>query len=176
MKEEDPTGSMRKRDWAASQFRPQTALTVSFFPVPLLLDVWQISCVWPQFIYVRLGAHSSTEPAEGLPFWGWQRIETAFLKKSLGLYPWHVEVPRLEVKLELHPLSHSNSGSEPRLQPYTTAHWQRWILNPLSEARNQTCVLMDASLIRFRWAMLGTPETAFWCALPELTSYTVSGF
>ena len=27
--------------------------------------------------------------------------------------------------------------------------WQRWILNPLSEARDQTCELMDASQIRF---------------------------
>ena len=38
----------------------------------------------------------------------------------LGLYPWHMEVPRLEVESELQPLasvSHSNAESEPRLQP-----------------------------------------------------------
>ena len=34
---------------------------------------------------------------------------------------------------------------------------QRWILNPLSKARDQTCVLVDASQIRFHWAMLGMP-------------------
>ena len=34
---------------------------------------------------------------------------------------------------------------------YTTAYGNAgWILNPLSEARDQTCVLMDASQIRFR--------------------------
>ena len=35
---------------------------------------------------------------------------------------------------------------------------QCWILNPLSEARNQTCILMDASHIRFLWATMGAPE------------------
>ena len=30
------------------------------------------------------------------------------------------------------------------------------ILNPLSEARDRTCVLMDASRIRYRWATMGT--------------------
>ena len=38
---------------------------------------------------------------------------------------------------------------------------QHWILNPLSEARNWTCVLMDASQIRFCWATMGTPELAY---------------
>ena len=32
---------------------------------------------------------------------------------------------------------------------------QSWTLNPLSEARDQTCVLMNISLIHFRWAMTG---------------------
>ena len=33
--------------------------------------------------------------------------------------------------------------------------WQCWILNPLIKARDQICVLMDASLIRFCWATTG---------------------
>ena len=32
---------------------------------------------------------------------------------------------------------------------------QHQILNPLSEAKDQTCVLMDASHICFQWAMMG---------------------
>ena len=33
------------------------------------------------------------------------------------------------------------------------------VLNPPSEARNQTCVHMDPSWFRYRWAMMGTPLT-----------------
>ena len=78
----------------------------------------------------------------------------------LRLHPWHMEAPRLGVKLEL------------QLPVYTTATatWdpssicdlhhssqQRWVLNPLSETRNRTYVLMDASQIRFRRATMRTP-------------------
>ena len=34
---------------------------------------------------------------------------------------------------------------------------QRWILNELSEARDQTCILVDTSQICFHWAIMGTP-------------------
>ena len=44
------------------------------------------------------------------------------------------------------PHSHSNTGSELYLQPKPQLRPQ-WIFNPLSEARDQTCVLMDASLV-----------------------------
>ena len=38
---------------------------------------------------------------------------------------------------------------------------QHGILNPLSKARDWTCVLMDASQIRFHWATMGTPLIFF---------------
>ena len=40
--------------------------------------------------------------------------------------------------------SHSNVGSAAS-ETYTTAHWQPWILNQWSKARDQTQVLMDTS-------------------------------
>ena len=43
-------------------------------------------------------------------------------------------------------LPHSHSNTEP--EPYLLLHHcsrQHWILNPLSEARNRTCILMDTS-------------------------------
>ena len=64
-----------------------------------------------------------------------------------------MEVPGLRVKLELQLLhrlclchSQSNLGSEPHLLP-TLMLSQSWILNPLSEARDQTCILMYASWV-----------------------------
>ena len=39
--------------------------------------------------------------------------------------------------------------------------WQCRILNPLSEARDWTCVLLDTSQTRFCWAMMGTPGLTF---------------
>ena len=52
-------------------------------------------------------------------------------------------------------LSHSNSGSELRLQPT----WQCQIPNPLSKARDQTRVLMDTNRVVSttpRWEFLNT--------------------
>ena len=53
--------------------------------------------------------------------------------------------------------SHNNLESELRLQ-FTLQLTERQILNPLSEAGDWTCVLMDASQIRFHWAMTGTSQ------------------
>ena len=53
--------------------------------------------------------------------------------------------------------SHSNVGST--LCPHHSSQ-QRRILNPLSKAKDQTQVLMDASQFCF-WAMMGTPQVLF---------------
>ena len=59
----------------------------------------------------------------------------------LGLHLQHVEVPRLGVE------------SEPKLPDPSRncdlrhSYWQRQILNPLSKARDQTCIVMDPSQI-----------------------------
>ena len=37
--------------------------------------------------------------------------------------------------------------------------WQPWILNPLSEARDQTWVLMDTCLVCYHWTTTGTPAS-----------------
>ena len=39
---------------------------------------------------------------------------------------------------------------------------QRWILNPLGEARNGTCILMDASQICFGQATMGILQLHFY--------------
>ena len=74
--------------------------------------------------------------------------------------PWYMEeVPRLGVRATAaglcHSHSNSNVGSEPRLwlTPQLTAHW---ILNPLSETRDRTHILIDTTWIRFHSATIGT--------------------
>ena len=43
----------------------------------------------------------------------------------------------------------------------TPSSQQCQILNPLSMARDQTCILMGASQIHFHWTMIGTPHLSF---------------
>ena len=77
---------------------------------------------------------------------------------SFGLHLWHMEIPRLGVE---------SDSCWPQLQPQQDlscicnlhhSSWQCWILNPLSVARDQTCILVHASQFRFRWATTGTPD------------------
>ena len=56
--------------------------------------------------------------------------------------------------------SYSTTRSEPNLQP-TSQLKARQILNPLSEARAGTSVLMDISWVHYRYATMGTPQSKF---------------
>jgi len=44
--------------------------------------------------------------------------------------------------------SHNNAGSS-RICDLYQRSGQHWILNPLSDARDQTCVLMDTSQVHY---------------------------
>ena len=68
----------------------------------------------------------------------------------LGLHPRHVEVLRLWVELELQMLAYTTATATRDLSRTCDLHhssWQRQILNPLSKARDGTCVLVDTSWI-----------------------------
>ena len=65
----------------------------------------------------------------------------------------HVEVPRLGVKLELQLLAYTTTAVTPDLSHICDLHHssqQHQILNPLSETRDQSCVLMDTTWVYFR--------------------------
>ena len=71
----------------------------------------------------------------------------------------HMQVPRLGVELELELLAYA-TATLPDLSHVCDLHkssWQCRIINPLSETRHWTCILMDASQICFHWATRGTP-------------------
>ena len=75
----------------------------------------------------------------------------ATIKHFLWLHLQHIEVPRLGVKSELQLLACTTATAMLDLSHgcdlYHSSQ-QHWLLNPLSEARNQTHVLMDTSRVR----------------------------
>ena len=74
----------------------------------------------------------------------------------LGLHPRHMEVPRLGVESELQLLAYTTATATPEPGLVSDLHhssWQRWILNPLREATDQTCIL-------------GVPVVAQWLTNP----------
>ena len=75
-----------------------------------------------------------------------------------------MEFPRLQVESELEPLAYATATAMPNPSLIYDLHhilWQHWILNPLSEARDLTCTLMDISQICFHWATMVTPHMNF---------------
>ena len=68
---------------------------------------------------------------------------------------------RLEVESELQLLAYATATATQDLSCNCNLHHssqQRWILNPMSEARDQTSVLIDTSRVCYHWAMTGTPH------------------
>ena len=64
----------------------------------------------------------------------------------LGLHLWHMEGSRLGVKWKLQLLASASAIATPDQSHICDLHhssWQRWILKPLSEARDRTHILMD---------------------------------
>ena len=80
----------------------------------------------------------------------------------LGLYLRNMDVPRLGVESEL-----QLPALQLQPQQWDLNHicdlchcsQQCWILNPLSEARDWTCILMGTSRVRYRWTTMGIPST-----------------
>ena len=66
-----------------------------------------------------------------------------------GMHPWHMEVPRLGVKLELQLQAYTTAIAAPDPSRICDLHssQQCWILNPLSEARVQTHILIYTSWV-----------------------------
>ena len=83
-----------------------------------------------------------------------------FKKKfCLGLHLQHMKVPK--------PGVYATTTAIPDVRCICGLHhslWQHRILNPLSEAENWTCILMDTGQIRFhRVTMEWLPLTCFYC-------------
>ena len=77
----------------------------------------------------------------------------------LGPHSWHMEVPRLGIKPELQLPVYTTTTAMPDLSLVCDlCSWHHRILNPLSKAREWTCVLLDTSRVRFCSTSVGTPS------------------
>ena len=64
----------------------------------------------------------------------------------LGPHPQCMEIPKLDVESELQLPASTTATQDPScIFDLHCSLWQHWILNLLSEARDQTCILMDTS-------------------------------
>ena len=71
-----------------------------------------------------------------------------------------MEVPGLGVELEMQLPACTTATATPDSRRICSLHhslWQCQILNPLSEARAPTSILMDTSWIHFHYATTGNP-------------------
>ena len=79
-------------------------------------------------------------------FPAWMLVIAFFFFCFFWVTPWRMEVPRLGVKSELQLLTDTTATATWDLSLICDLHHssqQCWILNPPSEARNQTLILMD---------------------------------
>ena len=89
-----------------------------------------------------------------------------------------MEVPRQGVESELQLPTYAMATATWDLSLIFDLHrssWQWWILNPLSEAMNQTCILVDSSRAHYCCAMVGTPGMLYYWAKVILTPEHVLG-
>ena len=91
-----------------------------------------------------------------------------FFSCFLGPHLRHMEVPRLGVRSELHLPATDATGTAMRDTSHVCnlhhSSQQPRSLNPLSEARDQTCILTDTSWVHFCCTTTGTPKTLSNCS------------
>ena len=136
---------------------------------PLQLQLWDPNAPCPHAPPSNLKCHSHP------PLTSWSHVLGCkvilfyflnfylFIYCILGPYPGHMEVPGLGVQLELQPPAYTTATTtqDPsRVFDLQHSSQQHKSLNPLSETRDRTYILMDPSVVTHR-ATKGTPIRLF---------------
>ena len=90
----------------------------------------------------------------------------------LGPHLEHMEVPWPGVELELQLPACATVTATPDASHIFDLHhssWQLQIINPLSKARGQTCILMDTCRDCYCWATIGTSFSLIFDRTPSMT-------
>ena len=111
-------------------------------------------------LWVREDKRSQSEITEAVC---WDQVVFFFIFYFyfcfLGPHLWHMDVPRLGVESDLQLPAYATSTRmwDPSCacSPQSSS-WQRRILNPLREARDQTRILTDTIWVHNCWATTGT--------------------
>ena len=106
----------------------------------------------------------------------------SFLTKNKGAFFFflrpllrHMEVHRLGVMSELQLLAYATTTATPDLTHVCNLHhslWQCGILNPLSEARDWTCTLMDTSQVLNLLSHSGNSKRYILCPIQPIKTPT----
>ena len=117
--------------------------TYILFPVPMVLLFPTLQMLFPlMFYYPQLCLLKAQDPSPHMDF----------LLLSMIVSLWSLFCDYLGVESKLQLLAYATAtATQGRAAPvtYTTAHSNTRIPNPLSEARDQTRILMDTSWVRF---------------------------
>ena len=92
----------------------------------------------------------------------------------LGLHPQHMEVPRLGVELELQPPVYTTAAATQDLKDIFDLYHssrQHWILNPPSEARDWTHILMDTGRVCNPLSHSGNSQNVYFLIRPASWTY-----
>ena len=114
------------------------------------MNTWQQSQEWFRKILQHVWKNKPYDPLTVLQFYTDRQDFFFFFFCFLGPHLWHMEVPRLGFKSEWQLLACATATATQDLSCTCNLHhssWQRQILNSLSEARDQTHILVDTSQV-----------------------------
>ena len=120
---------------------------------------------------------SLTSPRPQRMTFGKEEITRTFFFFFPGLHLWHMKVLRLGDESELQLPAYTTATQDPScVCNLHHSSWHSRFLNPLSEARDWSHVLMDTSWVCYCWAWMGTLRCYFNLHFWSIESLSIFSF